>query len=167
MIVEHASNPIEARPLTVRAMRRRRGRDRRKLHRRLAPRLHAEELVRAARHLSQRDRALVAAVYERGLALKAVAIINNTQVSRLHRRLVRIVERLRSPLFRMVLREHARWPPDRRAIAEAIVLRGEPQREIADMLGVSLHEVRMELAHLKALAGVSREAEETGLRAED
>jgi len=115
----------------------------------------AEEVVLASQNLGERDRALVRAVYERGLAIKAVAAITHTPSGRLHRRLGMLVRRVRSPLFRLVLREHSRWPADRRAIAEAFVFKGRPQREIARSLNLSLHRVRTEIEHLKALAGVS------------
>jgi hypothetical protein len=66
------------------------------------------------------------------------------------------MRRLRSPLFRLVLREQHRWPADRRAIAQHIVLRGRAQRDVASELRLSLHRVRTELEQLKALAGVTR-----------
>ena len=121
----------------------------------MAPRMLTEEVVLASQHLGERDRALVRAVYERGLAIKAVAAITHTSSGRVHRRLGTLVRRVRSPLFRLVLREQSRWPDDRRAIAEAFVCKGQSQREIARSLGLSLHRVRTEIEHLKALAGVS------------
>ena len=114
----------------------------------------ANEVVLASKHLGERDRALVRAVYERGLAIKAVAAITHMPSGRVHRRLRMLVRRLRSPLFRLVLRELPRWPDDRRSIADAFVCQGRSQREIARSLGLSLHRVRTEIEHLKALAGV-------------
>lgn len=122
----------------------------------VVPRLLVDEVVLASKSLGERDRALVKAVYERGLPLKSIATISHTNVSRLHRRLRAVMQRVRSPLFRLVLREQDRWPADRRAIATAIVFQGRAQRDIADELGISVHRVRTEMEHLKALAGQSR-----------
>lgn len=127
----------------------------------LLPRMHVEEIVRVASHLGPRDRALVRAVYERGLPLKAIALINQCSARRLQSRLRRIIRRMRSPLFLLVLREREHWPADRRSIAQAVVLEGRGQRETARELGISLHAVRMEVEHLKALAGVERIASST------
>lgn len=126
----------------------------RPLAKRPIPRLLTEEIVHVGRLLDDSDQALIRAVYERGVALKALASIHNCSRGRIHHRLCMLVRRMRSPLFRLALRERESWPADRRTIAETVVLRGRPQREAAEHLGVSLHRVRMELEQLKALAGV-------------
>lgn len=120
------------------------------------PRMLTEEVVQAAKHLGDADKALIKAVYQRGIALKAIATIQGCSAGRLHHRLRMLVKRMRSPMFRLVLRQHENWPAERRAIAESVVLHGRSQREVAKELGVSLHRVRTEIEHLKALAGVHR-----------
>ena len=120
------------------------------------PQVLVEELVIVASALRERDRALVRAVYERGLPLKALAAAGETRPGRLQYRLRRILKRVRSPLFRATLRERARWPALRRGIAEGVILQGRSQRAIADRLGVSVHRVRMELERIKALTDMPR-----------
>ena len=119
---------------------------------RLLPRLQIDDLLLAAKHLPERERALVRAVYERGLPLKALAVATDMRAGRLYHRLRRIVARLRSPLFRTVLREMPGWPPVRRGIAEMIILHGVSQRTTAAALNLSLHRVRIELERIRALA---------------
>ena len=150
MLVNHVVRREQASILGIEPCRRR------NLGSAVTPRLLIDEVVQASRHLDDADRALVRAVYERGLALKALATVHGTSKGRLHHRLRVIVRRLRSPLFRLVVRERGVWPAERRFIAETVVLRGKPQRKVAKDLGVSLHRVRTELEHLKALAGVHR-----------
>jgi DNA-directed RNA polymerase specialized sigma24 family protein len=114
--------------------------------------MQIDDLLAAARHLPEAELALVRAVYERGLPLKALAAAANTRSGRLHDRLQRIVARLRSPLFRGVLREMPHWPDVRRGVAQMVILRGASQRHTAAALKVSLHRVRLELERIRALA---------------
>jgi hypothetical protein len=129
------------------------------LQRRLVrlPQVQVDELVIAAGALGPRDRALVRAVYERGLPLKALAAVGGTRPSRLQHQLRRILKRVRSPEFRAILRERARWSAMRRDIAEGVILQGRGQRDIARQLGVSVHCVRKELEYIKALAEAHRQ----------
>ena len=155
-------------------------------HRALAlPRVQVDELLVAARHLPQRERALLDGVYRRGMSVAMIAQATGMSADRLRRRLRGIVRRLRGPLFRYALREcmidvDARARPQqaqpvrepsqrspssspsrpmprvtaaqRRAIARHIVLERRPQRIVADQLNLTLHQVRSELARLRALA---------------
>ena len=67
------------------------------------------------------------------------------------KRLKRVVGRIRSPLFRFVVERERRWSFDRRTIAQSVILRGRTQRQTAQLLSVSVHYVRMELAAVKLL----------------
>src|SRR4051812_46596708 len=87
--------------------------------RRLTPRVTAEQLVDLGRHLSLADRALLAAVYERGMKAAELARASGQDASVVARRIKRLVVRLGSPAFRYVARHKEHWPEERRAIAEA------------------------------------------------
>jgi hypothetical protein len=110
------------------------------------------EMLDDVRHLGGRDRVLVQAVYRRGLTASDFATVTGQDARTIRRQLNRIMRRLRSPLFRFVVRERVHWPPLRREIAEAVVLRGEVQRMVAQRLNVPLHRVRHEIWHVRALS---------------
>ncbi len=122
------------------------------------PAMSIDELMQAARHLGDHDRALIEAVYTRGLPMKAVAAMLRRSPNRVYRRVHLVLRRMRSPLFRLVLRKRLEWPEPRRSIADMWVMQGESQRSIAQRLNTSLHRVRVEVERLKALAGEGREA---------
>jgi DNA-directed RNA polymerase specialized sigma24 family protein len=145
------------------------------------PRAQIDDVLLAARHLPPRDRALIDSVYRRGMSINAIASMTRIRPHGLRRRLRGIMRRLRSPLFRHVLREvmtagqreastmqpkHAGdatglnpagasrelSPEHRRAIARAIVLDRRKQRDVARDLNLTLHQVRRELDRLRAIA---------------
>jgi hypothetical protein len=69
----------------------------------------------------------------------------------MQRRFSRVLRRLRSESFAFVIRNAARWPPLRRSVAQAVLLRGMTQREAAGHLGLTVHAVRKELDRIAAL----------------
>jgi DNA-binding CsgD family transcriptional regulator len=110
-----------------------------------------EELLRMASLLHPADRALVQAIYGRGVSPGEFAqAIGCSRRSVLHR-LKRIALRIRSSLFRFVVCQEMDWTFDRRTIAQSVILRGQTQRATARQLGVSVHYVRTELAAIKLL----------------
>ena len=111
----------------------------------------ADHVLRLARHIDWPDRALLDAVYGRGLSATAVAHAAGRSPRAVRNRLTRLVKRLSSPEFHFVLREKQHWPLERRRIADLVILRGRSQREAAAELGVTIHRVRRELERLRAL----------------
>ncbi|SRR5690606_6863023 len=110
-----------------------------------------EELLLCAAYLDPCDQALVHSVYDRGIRVAELARATRSRPAAVRRRLHRIAKRLRSPLFRYVMCNSCHWPLHRRRIAEAVILRGEPQREAAARLGVTLHQLRQEILRIHAL----------------
>jgi hypothetical protein len=148
---------------------------------RALPAVQVEEVLLAARHLPQTERALLDSVYRRGMSIHAIAVATGLPPQRLRRRLRSIVRRLRAPMFRYVLRElffdHSDSSGDEaavalaqkvprarrrrsnrvsraqsRAIARGIVLERRSQRSVARELDLSVHQLRCELQRLRALA---------------
>lgn len=119
----------------------------------LIPRVAVDELVLAARHLADRDKALMRAVYECGLPLRRVAAATDVRSHRLRHRLRRILRRLRSPMFQLVARQYTAWPPLRRKVAHSVILQGLSQRAVARTLGITIHRLRVELERIRALVG--------------
>jgi hypothetical protein len=110
-----------------------------------------EQMLNLAEHISPVDRALLRAVYERGMTAHAFATATRQSHSVVQARLRRIQKRLASPLFRFVLRHQRDWPPLRRAAAQAAILHGQPLRTVASLLGLSLYQVRRELDRVRTL----------------
>ena len=118
--------------------------------------LNLEQLLRLGKYLGTADLALIQGVYERGMPPGRLARAMHTCPRVVRRRLNRIRMRLASPLFRFVVANRLRWPEHRRAIAEAVVLRGQPLRAAAMLAGVSLHHVRRELDRISAMCELER-----------
>jgi hypothetical protein len=141
------------------------------------PAAQIDDLLLAARHLPLRDRALIDGVYRQGMSVVQIARASGMRPHSLRRRLRNLVRRLRSPLFRYVMREFALGGADgpstraaatsaagksqrerglsiehRRAIARAVVLDRRSQRQTALDLNITLHRLRRELDRLATLA---------------
>ena len=113
--------------------------------------LNLEQLLRLGRHLGSADLALIQGVYERGVTPGKLARATHACPKTVRRRLIRIRMRLAAPRFRFVVENRLKWPEHRRAIAEAVILRGQSQRTAALSTGVSLHRVRRELDCINAM----------------
>ena len=101
--------------------------------------------------LTNDDRALVEAIYMRGMTAAEFARAARTRPRTVQRRLWRLSRRVNTPVFRLVAVRCNALPPLCRAIGRRVVLRGESQRSVAASLGVSLHRVRQELTSLRTL----------------
>lgn len=119
---------------------------------RAGQRFHVDRIVELASHLPPGDRALITSVYERGMCPAEVARTAGKPARTIRRKVQRLVKRISSPEFTFVLHSRHRWPHSTRKIAEAIILRGEPQRHAAARLNVTLHRVRRELERIRAVA---------------
>ena len=116
-----------------------------------ARRASAERLLDYADHLDAPDRALLRAVFDRGLTSTDLARVIGQEPRAVRRRVQRLVGRIGSASFQFVMRNCDGWPSSRRQVGELIILRGSTQRGAAVQLGLSLHLVRREIEHIRAL----------------
>ncbi len=116
-----------------------------------ARRASAERLLDYANHLDASDRALLRAVFDRGLTSTDLAEVIGQEPRAVRRRVQRLVERIGSASFQFVMRNCDGWPSSRRRVGESIILRGSTQRRAAVQLGLSLHQVRQEIERIRAL----------------
>jgi len=111
-----------------------------------------ENLVSYAEHLEPADRALIESVFERGMSAADLARAMGRDPRHVRRRLKRLITRMSSRPFQFVLRCRDKWPVNQRRVADAIVLRGLTQREAADELDLTLHQVRTYIHAVNVLA---------------
>ncbi|TVQ75472.1 MAG: hypothetical protein EA380_10775 [Phycisphaeraceae bacterium] len=119
--------------------------------RRRGTRRYAEVALARSAHALPDDRALLEAVYERGVPAARVAALMHQPPRLVRRRLRIVIERLMSPEAGFVLRHMREWEPQRRRIATACILQGRSMREASRHLRMSLHTVRRELDAIRAL----------------
>jgi transposase len=112
-----------------------------------------DQLLAMAEYLAPDDRALIEAIYGRGLSVRQVARAGCVTPGRITRRLRRLMQRLASPTFRLALTDSQDWPAQRRRIAEMALVKGVSLRDTAASVGVSLYRERQELERLRGLAG--------------
>ncbi len=117
----------------------------------------AERIVALADGLSRPDRALLEAIYERGLSAAECARMAGRDVRWMQRRVKRLLTRLADPRYAFVYARHRHWPTFRRRVARAIFLEGRSRRRTARELGVSLHRVRREADRVAAMADAAAE----------
>ena len=110
-----------------------------------------ERILELAEHLPPQDRALLESVYKAGMAPMTIALASGQSRSRVCGKLRRLMRRLQSPLYQFAVRHRRDWPSERRAIAESVILRGQTQRATAAIMGLSLHQVRVELSRIEFL----------------
>ena len=110
----------------------------------------SRRLLLLAEHLPREDRALLEAIYDRGMRPTDFARAVRLKPRTIRNRVQRIVQRIGTPVFQYVAGRSETWSEDRRAIAELVVLHGISQREAARRLGVSQHRIRQEVARLRA-----------------
>lgn len=111
--------------------------------RRRSMRLDAEAILGRSQWLPPADRALVAAVFDRGQRLRDLSRLTGTPERTLRRRLKALVRRALSVEFAFVASRHAQWSPTLRAVAVAVFLHGRSIRAVASDLGLSTYTVRL------------------------
>jgi DNA-directed RNA polymerase specialized sigma24 family protein len=132
----------------------------------LAPAL-IETVVRRAAWLAPTDGAVLLSVYEQGLPVAEAARRLGTDEKALTRRIRRLIERVMAPRFVLAARvlrpdpdlrrllpepDPLAWPPTRRRVADAVVIRGLTMRHAAAELRTSLHSVRRHMDAIHAMA---------------
>lgn len=119
--------------------------------RRKQTRRYAEVALARAAHATPEDRAMLEAVYDRGVPASRIAALMRQHPRRIRRRLREVIERLMSDEAEFVLRHRRAWQPTRRMVATACVLEGRSMRETARRLRMSLHAVRREMEAVRNL----------------
>lgn len=109
----------------------------------------ADRILARADHLPDPDRALLHALYRDGKSAKELARLTRTPARTLRLRARRIVQRLSSPAFALVVVNSSSWPPLRQHIASLHVVEGKSIRAVASSLNLSLHQVRAHLAWIE------------------
>ncbi len=111
----------------------------------------AERLLSYADLLDRADRALLLAIFDRGLSAAEFARAMDQPPRTVRQRVQRLVERIGSARFQFVIRNRYGWPTARRQVGQAVFLRGLTQRRAAAQLGLSLHQVRQEIERIRTL----------------
>lgn len=114
-------------------------------------RLIAEQVVMRAEYLAPADKALLQAVFERGITAGEFARAIGKRPQTMRRRVQRLVERLGSSPYQFVMRQLKDWPPMQRKVGESVFLRGLSQREASQQLGMPIHGVRREVERIQSI----------------
>lgn len=118
----------------------------------------ALSLVERAALLPARDRYLIEGVFRDGRSIADLAAVYDGDAvpdrtsKALRRRLHRLVERLRSPAFLLVVHQRDRWSRPMARVGTACVIQGKTLREAAGSLGMSVHAVRRHHDAILAMA---------------
>lgn len=110
--------------------------------RRKRRREYADVVVRRADLLPPHDAALLRAIFSDGKSIAEVAALAQIAVARLRRYVHRLLRRVLSPRFEYVVRHARGWDAERRRVAQHAVVLGQPLRQVARDLGLSLYAVR-------------------------
>jgi DNA-directed RNA polymerase specialized sigma24 family protein len=108
-------------------------------------------MLRLADHLAPADRALIRSIYDRGLSAGELSRALGRTPRSVRRQVQRLVQRVSSPEYRLILRRRREWSTTRRRVAELVFLRGGTQRAAAEATGLSLHETRREIDRIRLL----------------
>lgn len=112
----------------------------------------ADYLLSVCHHLLPEDRALIRAVYDRGLRVSEVAALRGESPKTLRARLRRLIQRCFTDEFRFVATRRRHWRGLRKQVACACILEGRTYRDAARRLGVSVHVVRRHIDAIELLA---------------
>jgi len=110
-----------------------------------------ERVLDLAEHLEPSDRALLSAIYERGMTATAFAEAAGQKARTVRYRVRKLLDRVSSPGYRAIVAQREAWPRERQRVAEAVFLAGRTQRDAAKRLGMSLHQVRTEIERIRGL----------------
>ena len=110
--------------------------------RRTMCRAEADRILDRASHLRAEDHELLRAVIESGQSLGSMAALTGEPISRVRRRVHRLLERINSPLFAFVVTRAESMAPLQRRVAMACIVEGRTIREVAGTLEISFHRAR-------------------------
>ena len=113
--------------------------------------IHTQRLLDLSQHLPEEDRALIKAIYERGMKPNDFARAIKISPRSMRYRLQSLMLRMRSPLYQYVIKHTGGWSQRRQTIANHVVLRGQSQRKTAQCLSLSVHRIRQELSRIRIL----------------
>jgi hypothetical protein len=119
--------------------------------RHLGSREAATLLVERANVLPAPDRELLGAVYLDSKLTIEVAALMRAEVRIVRRRVQALVDRVLSPAFVHVMRHGQEMAPMRRAVADAMFIRGLQKKQAAQELGMSEYQVRRHRVAIEAL----------------
>lgn len=118
---------------------------------------HLQQLVELASHLPPDERRLVEMTRGDGRSVRRVAMSLGHCPRALQRRLKRILDRLRDPVFAFLVIHRDLLPLALRIVGDHIILQGCTLHETAQRTRQSLHTVRHQLTALRALASAGRQ----------
>ena len=121
----------------------------------------ADHVLRLAAALPPDERALLDAVFARGLTLSALAALHHQRPQLVRRRINRLVARVLAPPFAFVVHRRRELSRLERAVAAECFIRGRSVRAASRALGLSLHAVRR--THDILLTLCERQAEDHAL----
>ena len=111
-----------------------------------------EQLLERAQYLSEPDRLLIEQVYQHGISITDLARLTNNPSRSLRRRVVRLIQRMDSPMFMFVVRNQFRLPPEALRVGQLVLCQGHSLRRAAKVAGRSLHHIRRHLQTVYDLA---------------
>ena len=113
-----------------------------------------ERYVELAAHLEPDDEILIDSIFGQGLPVAFIARMSGQSPGRIRRKVKKLVTRMESPMFQFVAGGLDLLPRDVRAVARRHHLWGHSLRQVADGLGLKLHEVRSKLIQVQVSKGL-------------
>ena len=111
----------------------------------------ADRVLQRSAFLNPLDRCLVRQVLGEGVRPADLAPVAGVSARTIQRRVRNLADRLTDPDVVFILRHHRRWPRQTASVALALWIRGLTQRQAAERLGLSLHQVRQQAQAIRAL----------------
>ncbi len=112
-----------------------------------------ELILIRAEFLPPKDRSLLHAYFERGVASADLARLEGCAPRSIRRRVRILAQRVLDPTFVFVMRHIETFTSTRRQVAQLVYLHGRSRREVARMLALGLHTVRRHCIAIEELAG--------------
>ena len=115
-------------------------------------RAKAERLLALIDFLPPGDRELMRAVFADGRSAASIARMAGRSPLVVQRRIAGLLDRIESTEFAVVVMHADGWPDRRAAIARTCIVEGLSTRTAARRLGISVHQVRLEMVAIRSLA---------------
>lgn len=111
-----------------------------------------ERLLSLAEYLPVRDRLLLQQAFEQGMAATDIARMAGKRPDAIRRRIASLLSRLDSPLYRFVASRFELLPRELQTTARRHILEGRSLRRTAEMLDMTLHQVRQHRQSIETLS---------------